>query len=717
MNEENKPDFQLIRVGLKNILSFEDAVFDNIGQLAVIIGSNNSGKSNFFRVLLGLQEFFNDTGQPFTKEFFFGDIDPGKAEIILQFKVSEKKINEYLGRVLRSKVSLEEMKRIRIKWKGINWINGCTFIANLALKLTFKSDPKRTGGRAFISEAGFWKENTIINLIHYNDFNKPDLYLKDIPWQQLSQPPGSSTMDLFFDWENASVSPSKHFDFTNQFLGNGPEIHSSVSLSFFSECLSKFFDNLKYVKEHRNFEKQDFLSDIGDETQERFTENISSDGHNFSRIFSHYWANVQDKKEDLNKLLHEFYPQIQELSQVSDFSNNQTIPRLKEYNLPNFIGFDHVGKGMHQVLIILTHLIQLQPEDTLFIEEPELFIHPELQKQLLTVFQRYLPSHQIIFTTHSPFFLDNLPENHSIHLVRRISGAASVQTLTKEECGPIFDELGIRASDFLLYNGVILFEGTKDIQLFKEILGDFLIKNHLEVVPYFGKTTPILSADYHLIQNFISKGIKFLVVLDRDEGNQGPIKKIPEELQKFVLRLPVREVENFFLGPDILAEFLSTHYNERFTEITAAKKYIEQGLAAAINENIKWETKVKAFFDQYFSSISQKEREEFLTPKKREDWFTELFAFLKERNHCKELDEVFFKGAFEKIEQDINQKYASEPWKVCPGKKVRKIIADRCQQDGITLDFNVIKDILQKKSVILQEFVGTIQSHFTTKPN
>ncbi len=87
--ETAPPDLQLTRVEMKNILSFKHTTFDEIGQSAIVIGKNNSRKSNLLKALLNLQ--FNAA---FPEDFFFTDAGLKDAEIRLDFKLATQALSK-----------------------------------------------------------------------------------------------------------------------------------------------------------------------------------------------------------------------------------------------------------------------------------------------------------------------------------------------------------------------------------------------------------------------------------------------------------------------------------------------------------------------------------------------------------------------------------------------------------------------------------------------
>ena len=85
------------------------------------------------------------------------------------------------------------------------------------------------------------------------------------------------------------------------------------------------------------------------------------------------------------------------------------------------ISATELGEGMQNALVlaILKAFEERRKQGAiLLIEEPEMFLHPQMQRSLYKTFREIAKTNQIIYTTHSPHFI-SIPEYNEVVIVRK----------------------------------------------------------------------------------------------------------------------------------------------------------------------------------------------------------------------------------------------------------------------------------------------------------
>lgn len=140
-----------------------------------------------------------------------------------------------------------------------------------------------------------------------------------------------------------------------------------------------------------------------------------------------------------------------------------------------------LGDGLIAVLFVASALCDSQPDDIIVIDEPELSLHPQYQKRLAGVLGEYAKDRQIIYATHSPYFIDWQYLLAGGRLARISSGTAgtvihNLAPRTVEPLRPLLNDrsnarlLGIEAREiFFLEDRIVLVEGQEDVLLYPEV--------------------------------------------------------------------------------------------------------------------------------------------------------------------------------------------------------------------------------------------------------
>ena len=185
------------------------------------------------------------------------------------------------------------------------------------------------------------------------------------------------------------------------------------------------------------------------------------------------------------------------------------------------------GDGYINIFNIVDALYDSAENNVIFIDEPEISLHPDLQRKLFALLVEYSKDKQIIVSTHSPYFVDweLFLEYSKIIRLRKIDNTIRLFELSQKSREGIkkliIDPknphiLDLNANEiFFLNDNVILTEGQEDVVGYKMI---FKEKNYKTKASFFGwgaGGAPKMKFALSILKDFGYE--KVFVILDNDE--------------------------------------------------------------------------------------------------------------------------------------------------------------------------------------------------------
>jgi hypothetical protein len=282
----------------------------------------------------------------------------------------------------------------------------------------------------------------------------------------------------------------------------------------------------------------------------------------------------------------------------------------KEKQLPIY----ELGDGLQNLIICTFNIFTERDRCLFFIEEPDIFMHPSMQRSFLEVLSKY-DQHQYFITSHSNHFLDMTIDFANISVFHFSKHEDTQPQFHIRSPSPrdreILLDLGVRNSSVFITNATIWVEGKTDrlylkaymkkyIDELKEDI-DGMAENNSDLKKSLGKRYLELSKlkeDYHY--SFVeyqganlthwsfepdtkeTKEIKAsyvcahaFLIADGDVATKGERKQIYTDMlgDRFYL-LEVKEIENL-LPVEILREIVANKFEKHQGDINSIdyKKY------------------------------------------------------------------------------------------------------------------------------------------------
>lgn len=292
--------------------------------------------------------------------------------------------------------------------------------------------------------------------------------------------------------------------------------------------------------------------------------------HGASRNFRNIWYHFPEGFAEFRKTIQETWPgmDIQPPEIVTDSERTYLCMFCPEERFPREIFW--AGFGFQVWCQMLTFILQARDASALIIDEPDIYLHSDLQRQLVGLLHELGP--QIIVATHSAEIIAEVEPQALLNVNKRFHSARHVKDT--RELQEVFQVLGSNLNPTLTQlaktRRVVFVEG-KDFQIlsrFARRLGLEAVANRADfaVVPVEGFNPQKVKDFASGMETTLGAKLLKVAIFDRDYRCDAEVVKITTDLERFCRHAVVhecKELENFLLHPLPIERAIKKRVKER----------------------------------------------------------------------------------------------------------------------------------------------------------
>ncbi len=253
---------------------------------------------------------------------------------------------------------------------------------------------------------------------------------------------------------------------------------------------------------------------------------------------------------------------------------------------------DSMSAGMRSIYLLSLMEAYISEEESvpsiIMIEDPEIYLHPQLQKSASEILYRLSKKNQVFFSTHSPNMIFNFSSKQIKQIVLDENYFTTV--IENPDIDNILDDLGYTANDLMNVSFVFIVEGKQDSnrlpmlleKYYSEIYDEDGMLQRISIIPTNSCTNIKTYANLKYINKLYLKD-QFLMIRDSDGKNpkylvkqlcsyysqreKEDVANLPRVTPKNVLVLKYYSFENYFLDPVVMTKIGVVKSEEDFYNI------------------------------------------------------------------------------------------------------------------------------------------------------
>ena len=281
--------------------------------------------------------------------------------------------------------------------------------------------------------------------------------------------------------------------------------------------------------------------------------------HKASRNFRNIWYHYPNKFDQFRKMIQSTWPGMDIEKPEIDSSYQKLVLHMycPEERFPREIFW--AGFGFQVWCQMLTYIVRSGDDSLLIIDEPDIYLHSDLQRQLLEILRK-APS-DILIATHSTEIIseadpgDLLVIDKKNRSARRVKNPSQLQSIF----GVLGSNLNPTLTQLAKSRRAIFVEG-KDFQIlsaFARKTGHQALANRSDfaVIPVEGFNPSKVRDSSQGIELALGEELIKAVIFDRDYRSSQEVNALVKEFRKFARLAHIherKEIENYLIVPSAI---------------------------------------------------------------------------------------------------------------------------------------------------------------------
>lgn len=402
--------------------------------------------------------------------------------------------------------------------------------------------------------------------------------------------------------------------------------------------------------------------------------------HRAARNFRNIWYHYPERFDEFRSFIKSSWSGMD--IEPPSVDHSHTHPTLHMFCLENRIPREiyWMGYGFQVWCQMLTYIVNNQNSSIFLIDEPDIYLHSDLQRRLISILRSLGPD--ILIATHSTEIMSEADIDELVVINKQNRSAKRIRN--SGDLQAVFQALGSSLNPVLtqlVKTKRILFLEGKDIQIisrFANKLGNDRVtsRSDFTVIPAEGFNPGKIRDFKQGVEASLGMNVLSGVVLDRDYRSDAESAEVKQDLERYCQfgRIHSRkEIENFLLHPIVLTRAIKIRLNENFKRTGVLVAYNEDTIQILDQITTTWRHNILA---RYIEKRRPYERK--VSPGIAEVTITEKLM----------------------IEYDQNWNDLERRLRIVPGKDTLSALNTYLQQHyGVSLTATLIIDTFQVQEI------------------